>query len=132
MNQNLSEAAMNWDNAKIEIVFSKKVVFSDACSSSIYTAQWVSPAQYLTSVALTMRLASMFRYELAHPDEEVDHEENVESEIDLLGQIFAPGNAFFHAFAVILKERSINCGYPNGTSLSLPRGVYEVNYKGSD
>ena len=96
MNQNLSEAAMNWDNAKIEIVFSKKVVFSDACSSSIYTAQWVSPAQYLTSVALTMRLASMFRYELAHPDEEVDHEENVESEVNLLGCVLNPGSACLH------------------------------------
>ena len=39
MNQNLSEAAMNWDNANFKIGFSKKVVFSDACSSSIYTAQ---------------------------------------------------------------------------------------------
>ena len=43
----------------------------------------------------------------AHPYEKVDHEENVESEIDLLGQVFAPRNAFFHALAA-LDERVVN------------------------
>ena len=38
----------------------------------------------------------MIRYELAHPDEEVDHEENVESEVNLLGRVLNPGSACLH------------------------------------
>ena len=32
----------------------------------------------------------------AHPDEEVDHEEDVESEVDLLGRVLNPRSACFH------------------------------------
>ena len=38
----------------------------------------------------------MIRYELSHPDEEVDHEENVESEVNLLGRVLNPGSACLH------------------------------------
>ena len=70
-----------------------------------------------------------------YPYEKVDHEENVESEIDLLGQIFAPGNAFFHAFAVSQKRMILKSpvvivtAVMNGNS---PGGVYEVNDEGGD
>ena len=33
----------------------------------------------------------------AHPDEEVDHEKDVEGEVDLLGRVFHPWSARFHA-----------------------------------
>ena len=52
MNQNLSEAAMNWEAMQINIQF------------------------------------PIFQ---AHPDEEVDHEEDVEGEVDLLSGVLCPG-----------------------------------------
>ena len=67
-----------------------------------------------------------------YPYEKVDHEENVESEIDLLGYIFAPRNAFFHAFAVFEEDRKISCVTVEAFNGNSPRGVYEVNDEGSD
>ena len=58
MNQNLSEAAMNWEAMQINI--------------QLPILQ-------------------------AHPDEEVDHEEDVEGKVDLLGCVFHPWGARFHA-----------------------------------
>ena len=58
MNQNLSEAAMNWEAMQINI---QLPIFQ------------------------------------AHPDEEVDHEEDVEGKVDLLGRVFNPGGACFHS-----------------------------------
>ncbi len=35
-----------------------------------------------------------------HPNEEVDHEENVEREIDLLSRVLVPRNAILHAITI--------------------------------
>ena len=40
----------------------------------------------------------------AHPDEEVDHEENVESEVDLLCGVFNPRSAGFHTIPGRLNQ----------------------------
>ena len=61
MNQNLSEAAMNWGAMQINIQF------------------------------------PIFQ---AHPDEEVDHEEDVECEVNLLGGVFLPWNILLDAQTV--------------------------------
>ena len=58
MNQNLSEAAMNWEAMQINI---QVPIFQ------------------------------------AHPDEEVDHEEDVECEIELLSCILGPGYTGLHS-----------------------------------
>ena len=62
MNQNLSEAAMNWEAMQINI--------------QLPILQ-------------------------AHPDEEVDHEEDVEGKVNLLGRVFHPWSAGFHAVSEI-------------------------------
>ena len=62
MNQNLSEAAMNWE----------KIDF--------YQTFWFHET---TLVA-------------AHPDEEVDHEEDVETKVDLLSCVLKPRNTGLH------------------------------------
>ena len=33
---------------------------------------------------------------LSYPDEEVDHEEDVEGEVDLLGRVLCPGDALLY------------------------------------
>ena len=70
-----------------------------------------------------------FQVVRTHPYKKVDHEENVESEIDLLGQVFAPGNALFHAFAVNRRGnfKKILVALEEPFSGSSPGGVYEVN-----
>ena len=66
MNQNLSEAAMNWE----------KIDF--------YQTFWFHE---------TMLVA-------AHPDEEVDHEEDVETKVDLLSCVLKPRNTCLHIVTV--------------------------------
>ena len=66
MNQNLSEAAMNW-------------------GSQIQNMNWqCNGSKCKKENAKT------------HPDEEVDHEEDVEGEVDLLGGVLHPRGACFH------------------------------------
>ena len=69
MNQNLSEAAMNWEAMQINI--------------QLPILQ-------------------------AHPDEEVDHEEDVEGKVNLLGRVFHPWSASFHAVSgtKVIKQKS--------------------------
>ena len=38
---------------------------------------------------------------IPHPDEEVDHEENIECQVDLLGCVLRPGNAGLHCVTKI-------------------------------
>ena len=64
--------------------------------------KWPHPS-YLHCGACRDKKLNANRTTNAYPYEKVDHEENVESEIDLLGQVFAPRNAFFHAFAALDK-----------------------------
>ena len=63
MNQNLSEAAMNWNKFYFEI--------------------------------------QIWRKKSAHPNEEVDHEENVETKVDLLGCVLQPRNTRLHIVTAI-------------------------------
>ena len=61
MNQNLSEAAMNWE----KVDFNQKFWFHET------------------------KL-------VAHPNEEVDHEEDVETKVDLLSCVLKPRNTGLH------------------------------------
>ena len=66
MNQNLSEAAMNW-------------------VLQIWDGAFVN--NYFQYISLKLK---------AHPDEEVDHEEDVEGKVNLLGGVLNPGSACLH------------------------------------
>ena len=41
-----------------------------------------------------------------HPDEEVDHEEDVEAEVDLLGGVLQPRNTRLHIVTAIVRMDS--------------------------
>ena len=44
-----------------------------------------------------MQINIQFPIFQAHPDEEVDHEEDVEGKVNLLGRVFHPWGTRFHA-----------------------------------
>ena len=44
----------------------------------------------------------MKRKPAAHPNEEVDHEENVETQVDLLGRVLQPRNTRLHIVTAIM------------------------------
>ena len=92
MNQNLSEAAMNWEAIQINIQF------------------------------------PIFQ---AHPDEEVDHEEDVEAKVDLLGRVLQPRNTRLHIVTAIVRMYSSmipgTIGVPKGEKCK-----FSFNFSGKD
>ena len=57
--------------------------------------------QSLFREAVVKHPGSMKRRD-AHPNEEVDHEENVESQVDLLGRVLEPRNTRLHIVTAIM------------------------------
>ena len=93
INQNLSEAAMNW---------------------KVNKNKWT----------LVWRLCLK-----THPNEKVDHEKNVEGEIDLLGGVLCPSCASLHSKAenkVGFKDKKIKW------MILQPGGLDEVDDQGGD
>ena len=74
-----------------------------------------------------------------HPDEEVDHEENVEGEVDLLRRVLVPRDAVLNTVAgkkewemKFQKKNCIRYIFAFSSVLCVPGGIYEVNDEGCD
>ena len=61
----------------------------------------------------------------AYPNEEINHEENIESEIDLLGCVFSPRDTFFYPLTEIKRSHQ----YFNGSFLMNIKTIAKYFYK---